>query len=139
VPRLDRAPVDANVALASGWFSIGLNSPGSSGGSLPEPGDYLIQDANRCGFHVNRWEFGSCPIGRIEVPSEGPLLARADRSAKVYLPPDPSTQLGPGFGGQVNRWRIGVWSVTWRTASRYELGTPSRQLPLCGQASPWPG
>jgi len=41
-----------------------LNRPGFSGGSSPEPGDYLIQEAKRCDFHVSRWEFESCPIGR---------------------------------------------------------------------------
>jgi hypothetical protein len=42
---------------------VGVNRPGFSGGSSPESGDYLIQDANRCGFHVSRREFESCPIG----------------------------------------------------------------------------
>jgi len=37
--------------------------------------NHLAQGANRCGFHVNRWEFESCPVGRIEEPSEGPLRA----------------------------------------------------------------
>jgi len=56
-----------------------LNRPGSSGGSSPEFGEYLIQDANRCGFWVNRREFESCPVGRIEEPSEGHLLVGQDR------------------------------------------------------------
>ena len=43
--------------------------------------DYLIQDASRCGFHVNRREFESCPVGRIEDPTVGPFLARPDRTA----------------------------------------------------------
>jgi hypothetical protein len=62
-----------------------MNRLGFSGGASPESGDYLIQSANQCGSHVNRWEFESCPIGRIEDPSEGPLLARPDRMASSHL------------------------------------------------------
>jgi len=57
-----------------------VNRPGSPEPPLPESDDYLTQDANRCGFHLNRPEFESCPVGRIEEPSEGPLLARPDRN-----------------------------------------------------------
>ena len=46
---------------------------------MPESGGYLIQGANRCGFHLNRWEFESCPVGRIEVPSAEFFLDRPDR------------------------------------------------------------
>jgi len=45
----------------------------------PLAGPVTIQDANRCGFHVNRREFESCPIGRIECCLQGPLLNRPDR------------------------------------------------------------
>lgn len=40
-----------------------VNCPSSSAGPITEPGGCLTKDANRCGFHVNRPEFESCPVG----------------------------------------------------------------------------
>jgi hypothetical protein len=65
-----------------------MNRLGFSGGASPEFGDYLIQDANRCGFHVNRPEFGSCPIGRT---SRSPhLVLRAMGMARRGFPFSPT-------------------------------------------------
>ena len=62
---------------------------------LPDSGDYLIQDGNRSAFHVNRREFESCPVGRIEEPSYGPLLARPD---KMPVLRHHSNRWSPHFG-----------------------------------------
>jgi hypothetical protein len=59
---------------------------------LPWSGDCLIQDPNRCGFHVSRREFESCPVGRIDEPSEEPLLARPDRMPVLSHHPNCSLQ-----------------------------------------------
>jgi hypothetical protein len=45
-------------------ISTQVDRPASLEAPLHESGDYLIQDANRYGFHVNRREFESCPMGR---------------------------------------------------------------------------
>jgi len=83
VPRLDRAPLDADVALASGWFSNGPSpeQPGRVPGSGPRQLNTTLQTATAVlgsRLFLARRKFQDRPLRCEKAPLPVHVLANPD-------------------------------------------------------------